>query len=381
MWYYLLMKSINVLSLFDGMSCGQIALERAGIKVNKYFSSEIDKYAIAVTQYHYPDTVQLGDVISWQDWHLPKIDLLLGGSPCQGFSIAGKRLNWRDPRSQLFFRYVDCLRWYKPTWFLFENVSSMAKEVQKAISQELDVEPIRINSSLISAQNRDRLYWSNIPNISQSKDKEIYIKDILEDVQDIEEKYFVRTGHAGREKTSNQKAGCLTGGGNSGGNHSEMTLIKTIPHGYIKESEKEFNKYPSLCAQSPASKHIIRGNQHIKISITNRKAGITKKNLLKSLPILASDWRGLNRNQNQTSIQTTIQKKGNREYDGNLWRRLTIIECERLQTVEDDWTLVPFKKRMMSNTRRYKMLGDGWTIDVIVHILSHILNREKEKIK
>ena len=173
-------RKINVLSCFDGMSCGQIALERAGISIDKYFSSEIDKWPIKITQKNYPDTIQLGDVINWQDWHLPKIDLLFGGSPCQGFSIAGKRLNWDDPRSRLFFKYVDCLRWYKPTWFIFENVARMRKDVRDAISYELGVEPIRINSNLVSAQNRDRLYWTNIPDISQPKDKNLYWNSIHE---------------------------------------------------------------------------------------------------------------------------------------------------------------------------------------------------------
>ena len=147
---------MNVLSLFDGVSCGQIALERAGIKVDNYYASEIDKHAITVTQNNYPNTIQLGDVQKWHEWELPKIDLLIGGSPCQGFSFAGKQLNFNDPRSKLFFEFVDVLKYYKPKYFLFENVK-MKQEYQDVITEHLGVEPIEINSSLVSAQNRIRL--------------------------------------------------------------------------------------------------------------------------------------------------------------------------------------------------------------------------------
>ena len=182
---------MNVLSLFDGMSCGQLALKRANIPYKKYFASEIDKYAIQITQKNFPDTVQLGDVNNWMNWNLPKIDLLLGGSPCQGFSVAGYGLNFSDPRSQLFFRYVDCLQWYKPTWFLLENVK-MKKEWQEVISNLLGVQPIEIDSALVSAQSRKRLYWTNIPNITQPEDKGILLKDIIEDgVVDRDKSYCI----------------------------------------------------------------------------------------------------------------------------------------------------------------------------------------------
>ena len=172
-------KSINVLSLFDGISSGQIALERAGIKIDNYFASEIDKQAIKVTQHNYPDTIQLGDVTKVKSENLPKIQLLIGGSPCQGFSFAGKQLNFEDPRSKLFFEYVRLLGECKPSFFLLENVK-MKKESEKVISDYLGVEPIEINSALVSAQNRKRLYWTNIPNIEQPEDKGVYFKDILD---------------------------------------------------------------------------------------------------------------------------------------------------------------------------------------------------------
>lgn len=171
---------MNVLSLFDGMSCGQIALNRSGIKYNNYFASEVDKHAIKVTQANYPDTIQLGCVKSVNAENLPKIDLLIGGSPCQGFSFAGKQLNFEDERSKLFFEYVRLLNECKPKYFLLENVK-MKKEYQDIISSYMGVEPIFIDSSLVSAQSRKRLYWTNIPNVAQPDDKGICLSDILDE--------------------------------------------------------------------------------------------------------------------------------------------------------------------------------------------------------
>lgn len=332
---------MNVLSLFDGMSCGQIALERAGFFVEKYFASEIDKWAVQITQKNYPDTVQLGDVRNWQDWHLPGIDLLLGGSPCQGFSLTGKRLNWDDPRSQLFFHYVDCLRWYKPTWFIYENVARMNKSVQDAISQELGVEPIKINSALVSAQNRERLYWTNIPNVTQPEDRWIILQDILE------------SGHADRFKSY------------------------TVDANYFE-----------------------KGSRQLVFSYGKQK-GFTRK-LDKAHPLQASDYKSgnkLNRNQDQNAVVGLVRVGSDtsisgHDYNqriyadwgksptlntgsgGNLepkvaidefyYRKLTPLECERLQTVPDGYT------EGVSNTQRYRMLGNGWTVDVVVHILKSL---------
>lgn len=168
---------MNVLSLFDGISAGRVALERAGIKIDKYYASEIDKYAIKVTMNNYPDTIQIGDVTKVKAEDLPKIDLLIGGSPCQGVSFAGKQLNFEDERSKLFFEYVRLLKECKPKYFLLENVE-MKKEYIDVITSYLGVEPIMINSNLVSAQDRKRLYWTNIPNVKQPNDKKIYLRDI-----------------------------------------------------------------------------------------------------------------------------------------------------------------------------------------------------------
>ena len=170
---------MNVLSLFDGMSCGRLALDRLGIEVDQYYAAEIDKYAIQVTQENWPETIQLGDVTQIKGKDLPKIDLILAGSPCQGFSFAGKQLAFDDPRSALFFEFVRILKECNPKYFLLENVK-MKKEFLDIITQQVGVEPILINSALVSAQNRQRYYWTNIPGVEQPENRGIVLRDILE---------------------------------------------------------------------------------------------------------------------------------------------------------------------------------------------------------
>ena len=199
-------KGLIVLSLFDGLSCGQIALKELGIKVDKYYASEVDKFAIEQTKLNFPNTIQLGDVTKWKEWNIDwgSIDLVIGGSPCQGFSMAGKQLAFDDPRSVLFFEFVGIVNHVKKhnpdMKFLLENVQ-MAKQHIKVINDYMGVYPVEINSSLVSAQNRVRLYWSNIrvkevglfgekhTDIPQPKDRNIYLKDILE--EEVDNKYYL----------------------------------------------------------------------------------------------------------------------------------------------------------------------------------------------
>lgn len=254
-------EGINVLSLFDGMSCGQIALNRLGIKVSKYYASEIDKPAIKVTQHNYPETIQVGDVTKLKGEDLPQIDLLIGGSPCQGFSFAGKKLNFEDPRSILFFEFVRLLDECKPKYFLLENVK-MKKEWQDVISDLLGVQPMRINSSKFTAAKRDRLYWTNIPNISEPTDKEISFDDInsnsdnwLEDerVERIanwkaQQKPLKNATFIGRKS----KLPCLTARGYNQ-YHSGMILISNgEKYRYLTNEEAEMAQgvpvgYTSIC--------------------------------------------------------------------------------------------------------------------------------------
>ena len=183
-------KGINVLSLFDGMSCGQIALDKLGIKVDNYFASEIDSSAIEVTNNNYPRTNQVGDILNLNGQDLPKIDLLFGGSPCQTFSSAGNGTGF-DGESGLFFEFVRVLKEVKPTYFMLENVV-MKKEWMNAISDILGVQPIKIKSNLLGAQNRVRLYWTNIPNVVQPNDLGIYIEDIVEDECNVDDDVWLK---------------------------------------------------------------------------------------------------------------------------------------------------------------------------------------------
>jgi len=303
------MIQMNVLSLFDGMSCGQIALQKSNFQVDKYFASEIDKYAIKVAKANYPDMVHLGDVRDVKADDLPQIDLLIGGSPCQGFSFAGKQLNFDDPRSKLFWEFVRLLKELRPKYFLLENVK-MKQQSMDVITEALGVEPIFINSRLVSAQNRQRYYWTNIPMDKLPDDKGIMLKDVLED------------GHVDRDK-----AHCIDANYFKGGN------LKS----YFEKHRRQlvFSK-DGLCHVGDAD---IRGNDNVRrVYHPDGKA-----------PCLTTMGGGHREPKTLTSDTT--------------WRKLTPLECERLQTVPEGYTA------HVSNTQRYKMLGNGWTVDVIAHIL------------
>ena len=317
---------MNVLSLFDGMSCGMIALERAGIPVSNYFASEIDKYAIKVSEKNYPNIIRLGDVttVTYKDgvlksengeWNTGKIDLLLAGSPCQGFSLAGKQLAFNDERSKLYFEFERVLKEVNPSYFLLENVK-MKQEYKDIISERVGVKPIAISSNLVSAQNRYRLYWTNIPNIQQPEDLEILLENILE--ENVEDKYYIKFGRLNWLKTFGEvkekkgyitfnptKAKCLTAHGEPSWN---TTCILQWPHGTNKGG------YRGLDGKTPT--------------------------------LTTSSW-----------------ESNNYLLHNGLVRKLTPTECERLQTVPDGYT------NCVADNHRYKMLGNGWTVDVIAHIL------------
>ena len=303
---------INVLSLFDGMSCGQIALEKAGIEVDKYYAAEIDKYAIKVAKANYPDMIHLGDVREVKADSLPKIDLLIGGSPCQGFSFAGKQLNFDDPRSKLFWEYVRLLKDLKPKYFLLENVR-MKKESMDVITEALGVEPVFINSNLVSAQNRQRYYWTNIPMDNLPDDKGVVLSDILEG------------GHVDRDKSH-----CIDANYFKGGN------LKS----YFEKHRRQ------LVFSDDGMCHV--GDADLKGHDYNRRVYHPDG---KGPSLCASSGGNL-------EPKTYIKP--------NSWRKLTPLECERLQTVPEGYT------NHVSNTQRYKMLGNGWTVDVIKHIFEGV---------
>jgi DNA (cytosine-5)-methyltransferase 3A len=334
---------MNVLSLFDGMSCGRIALERAGIKVDKYFASEIDKYAISVAKHNYPETVHLGNVqfITKEMFGNNKIDLIIGGSPCQGFSFAGKQLNFEDERSKLFFEFVRLLRDLKPKYFLLENVR-MKKESQDVITDMLGVEPIVINSKLVSAQNRHRLYWTNIPGVEQPEDKGILLKDVLEDncppEMFLSEKAIGRIERHGnkitKKKENPDKSATIHAGYFKGGGRDQQYVIN--------ESATDDGK--SYC-------------------ITARYSG-------------AVAWNSCERKQRTMVPVEESNDHDPNVYNGLRYRKLTPVECERLQTVDDNYTALGTdasgKTVKVSNTQRYKMIGNGWTVDVITHMFKNI---------
>lgn len=273
---------MNVLSLFDGISCGQLALQRAGIAVDRYYASEIDESAIRVTMRNFPSTVQLGDVRRVSECMLPRIDLLIGGSPCQGFSFAGKRMNFDDPRSMLFFEYVRILNEVSPKCFFLENVV-MSKKSSDVISNHLGVGPVEINSSLFSAQNRRRLYWTNIPIPELPASCEATVSSIKEKV--VDKKYYL--------------------------SERALTTLKKYHNG-----KPTTGKSPTLTGE------------------------------------LAHSW-GYN-------ISPALVA----EIGEN--RRATPMECERLQTIPDGYTSGE------SDTKRYRMITNGWTVNVVAHIFSGI---------
>jgi DNA-cytosine methyltransferase len=476
-------KKLNVLSLFDGMSGTQMALYNSGIAVDKYYASEIDKYAIKITQKNFPDTIQLGDVKDIKGKDLPEIDLVVAGSPCQGFSFAGKQLAFDDPRSALFFEFIRILREVKPKYFLLENVR-MKKEFQDVISEQISsvypeytsgglfsIEPILINSALVSAQNRQRLYWTNIPNIEQPEDLGIVLRDVLEDsfVADRDKSYCIDANYykGGNPKnyfeksrrqlvfdkefdkmtTKDGKSYALTATyqGAVAWNSIEKKQRTMIPtydtpkqvgvaadlKGYdiIKRVYSENGKSPTLTTMGG-------GHREPKVAVTSYREVRTKeakeerKRIRKETgkdhtPFRAKELvpredgkvgtltPSLNKDhtisvKSMTEVRTPEANKIRREHKKKTgkdwsprhmrhlverkddksntitantskqhtiqieqeeeltWRKLTPLECERLQTFPDNYT------EGVSNTQRYKMLGNGFTVRVIEHILKNM---------
>jgi site-specific DNA-cytosine methylase len=332
-------KGINVVSTFDGMGCLYITLKELGIKVNKYFAVEIDKHAIAQTKLNFPDIIHLGDItkVTKDDFQGLHIHLFAGGSPCQGFSFAGKQLAFNDPRSVLFFEFVRLRNELNPDYFLLENVR-MKKEWELVISRLMGVAPIEINSNLVSAQNRLRYYWTNINNkpyglfgdmfcdIPQPKDRGLLLRDILED--EVDDKYYL----------------------------SEKVISKLIEHkerhkekgnGFGVIFHKEENKMQSLTVGGKGVNDLVCVAQRGR----NLQSGVEQ--------VFEPRYDG------KTNCITSVQKD-NLVNDRAKIRRLTPTECARLQTIPN------WYKWNCSDTQKYKMLGNGWTIEIIKHILSYM---------
>jgi DNA (cytosine-5)-methyltransferase 3A len=422
---------MNVLSLFDGMGCGITALKRARIEVNNYYASEIDKYAMIICNKNHPEVVQLGDINDWHQWGIPPIDLIIGGSPCQGFSFAGKQLAFDDPRSKLFFKFVEVLNQYKPKYFLLENVR-MKKEYQQVITDLLGVEPIVINSSLVSAQNRVRYYW--VGKKIETKCREVQ----GEECKEAGGLSTTIPNDAGRQASSAES------GRKSRQGHKKESIYSSPLHeetlGFLEvlcmqcnqrfddrpqnAIEQEWSQYTGELAgfmqavqlkktyfytrvniTQPKNKNIIVDDILDNSGIVGRMTGrrINSEGKREDYNInIPSKQRFEPRNDDKSGCLTTVQKDnlifmGNANINayrqrkavyspsekspsllaatgGNhhtkisinneFYRNLTPIECERLQTLPDNYT------EGVSNTQRYKMLGNGWTVDVIAHILS-----------
>jgi DNA (cytosine-5)-methyltransferase 3A len=375
---------MNVLSLFDGMSCGQQALERAGFKVDNYFASEIDKYGIQVTMANYPNTKQIGSVIDVDGYSLPKIDLLIGGSPCQSFSFAGKRkgMSTKDEQeiltlehylqlkkegyefegqSYLFWEYMRLLKEVKPKYFLLENVM-MGEKWEKILNRAIGVNPIEINSSLVSAQNRRRLYWTNIGMrsvglfgdlesiIEQPKDKGMLLKDILQDNPNA--KYYLSEKIiAGFER------------------HKERHENKKTGFGYKpKKKEDKANALRANAALCPTDNMLLVNEKYYLSEKMTKKMVITNqsKNIIGHSGTGGQKGVIHNIEGQSSSLCATDYKQPKQIKSLSRIRRLTPIECERLQTISDNYT------SSVSDSQRYKMLGNGWTVDVIAHIFSYL---------
>jgi len=391
---------VKVLSLFDGMSCGQIALNKLGIKDYTYYASEIDKYAMQITQKNFPRTIQVGDVTKLKSEDFTNIDLMFAGSPCQGFSFAGKQLAFDDPRSKLFFEFVRLLKEVKPKYFLLENVR-MKKEYLDVISEQVGVQPTLINSSLLSAQSRQRYYWTNIPFDKNIEDKGIVLRDILE----------------GGFSTERNKSHCLDANyykGSSVENYkkkSRRQMVFESPQSYREVRTEEAKQIRKMTRQKTGKDHTPYRSKRLEPR-TDGKVGtvtpslnndhkisfITKQSVDKYVPNKEADFcdpynKKTLKGDKSTALRTnssngnmwvnhskirdkskTVRSSGRGSYDRHEWdsvdelhwRKLTPLECERLQTVPDNYT------EGVSNTQRYKMLGNGWTVDVIAHILKSL---------
>ncbi len=464
---------MNVLSLFDGLSGARIALDVAGIKVDNYYASEIDKWAIKVAQENYPENIQLGSVVDLTEDQLKemKIDLLIGGSPCQGFSVAGhmKGMSTKegidvttleqylklkeegfefDGQSYLFWEYIRVLRIIKPKYFLLENVR-VQKKWKDIFDEVVGVEPIMINSALLSAQNRVRYYWTNIPNVEQPEDLEIMLKDVIDSGRPV------LVGNQGKEvlKEDIEKSACLLARDYKGFGNQGMTAAEERPcklrevkkdslcihiadaadingHESIKRVYSDEGKSPTvntctggnrevkvLCGAS-RGRYLVDGKrqdgkmltagkteQYIEVRSdekTNCLTTVEKDNYIvknlkegdrvrKVLVVPEATKKGYveieDGNCFDVAVPTSktrrgrsMEKKSNAllisnqfmKFDAPTYRRLTPTECERLQTVPEEYTA------SVSNSQRYKMLGNGFTVKVIAHILKNMEDEPKD---
>jgi DNA (cytosine-5)-methyltransferase 3A len=389
-------KPLTVLSLFDGISCGRVALQRANIPVAKYYASEIDKYAIQVTKKNWPDTIQLGDVTKIDfSKYAGEIDLLIGGSPCQDLSIAGNRAGLEGERSGLFFKYVEALNTIKPKWFLLENNVGMPQEAYEKISELIGCYPVEINSARVSAQNRRRYYWTNIGEkeynlfgfptctIPQPEDKKIILQDVLESGYGINAEKYAQIINKKIDKSLSLCARDYKGFGNQ-----QMTGVAEPICAFVKKKYDEFAEEKGYIPVkfNPYNKQEITEKAPTQTCASNSQT--TSSTVMMFEPIrlgtleVLKDSQGnrvysvrgksvcLNANGGGCGVKTGLYKIDLPDGDYRI-RKLTPLECERLQTLPDRYT------DCISDSQRYKCIGNGWTVDVIAHIFSFIPKEDK----
>lgn len=330
---------MKILSLFDGIACGYEALKRAGIKIDRYVAYEIDKNAIAIAKKNHPDIEEMGSVVDADFAQYKGFDLVIGGSPCQGFSIAGKQLNFDDPRSKLYFEFERAVREVNPKYFFLENVA-MRKDFEAVITERLGVEPILINSNLVSAQNRKRLYWTNIKGVTVPSDKGIVLADIVHENEpgfdgDLEpyKVPFDKTLQIMDKEIQRGKIGYFR-------KDSQANRVYSI-HG----------KAVTLCGEAGGG--AAKMGQYLFGCIT--------------LDRVNKRQNGQRFNDGEKFYTLTAQDKHGVLIDGYI-RKLTPVECERLQTLPDNYTQCDG----VTETARYKALGNCWTVDVVAHCFKNI---------
>lgn len=327
-------EKLNILSLYDGISCGRVALERTGIAVNSYAAFETDKYAMAISRYNYPDIKQYGNVLDADFTQFAGHDFVMGGSPCTFWSIAkaNREIDKSGTGWKLFMRFAEAVRAVSPRYFIYENVASMPQGIKEHITEELGVEPILINSALLSAQSRKRLYWTNMPGVAQPGDKGILLQDILE------------TGAAAREKSY-----CIDACYYKGGSHSRPS----------SQAGRRLMAYdPAVPAAPPKAPvhvgHLGTGGQGNLIYSARGKSATFMAN---------GGGRG---------GKVGLYEVGLPDGDYAV-RKLTPVEAERCQTLPDNYTALGVddsgRTVQISDTQRYKCIGNGWTVDVVAHIL------------
>jgi DNA-cytosine methyltransferase len=367
---------MNVLSLFDGISCARVALDRAGLPVKTYFACEIDKNAIAISQKNYPDIVRLGDVREVKGTSLPgEVDLLIGGSPCTDLSIAKKdRKGLAGTHSSLFWEYVRILREVKPRWFVLENVASMPKADKEVITRELGVEPVMFDASLVSAQSRKRLFWTNL-RFDLPADRGIVLKDILQPETEVDPSMVTKDG----------KAFCVTATYWNGGEgkweyennkaHKQRTMVMTVlpkpkEHdfvqvGYFGDKNASGVGGQALRVYTADGKSTTSGVGLYLVQDIGRRLdengtrhdGDANYPIVRRLEVRSGD---------KSKTLTGVTKDNLILRDGAI-RKLTPIECERLQGLPDKYT------EGVAKTHRYKCLGNAFNVDVVAHILKNCL--------